>query len=264
MMKVHLLIIDPQNDFCDPKGALSVNGAQQDMARLSAMVKRLGNRLDDIHVTLDTHHYIDIAHPVFWINSTGQNPPPFTIISADDVERGIWVAAMPAYRDWAKEYTRKLETNQRYALCVWPPHCLIGSWGGQVEAGLFAALGAWEERRGVSVAYAVKGTNPLTEHYSAIRADVPLADDPGTQANRGLVEALGRGGDLLVAGEALSHCVRFTVQDLLDAWPPERAGRVALLEDAMSSVGGFEAAGREFLAAAADLGVRRARCADFS
>lgn len=261
---MHLLVIDPQNDFCDPRGSLYVPGAREDMARLADFVGRRGDAIEGIHVTLDQHHRHDIAHPGFWVGADGAPPPPFTVIGPDDVAAGRWRTADPRHRDWAARYTRALADNGRYALCVWPPHCLIGSWGGQVEAGLFAALGAWEERRGVSVAYAVKGTNPLTEHYSAIRADVPLADDPGTQANRGLVEALGRGGDLLVAGEALSHCVRFTVLDLLDAWPPERAGRVALLEDAMSSVGGFEAAGREFLAAAAARGVRRARCADFS
>ena len=39
-MQVQLLVIDPQIDFCDPGGALSVAGADQDMARLAPMDSR--------------------------------------------------------------------------------------------------------------------------------------------------------------------------------------------------------------------------------
>ena len=68
--KVELLIIDPQVDFCDPKvGALYVPGAEHDMNRLAAMIRRLNNKIDDIHVTLDSHHLIHIAHPIFWKDS---------------------------------------------------------------------------------------------------------------------------------------------------------------------------------------------------
>ena len=63
--RVHLLIIDPQHDFCDKSGALFVQGADEDMkVRLPKMITRLGAKLDDIHVTLDCHHLIDVAHPI--------------------------------------------------------------------------------------------------------------------------------------------------------------------------------------------------------
>lgn len=32
-MKVHLLVIDPQKDFCNPNGSLFVTGADKDMDR---------------------------------------------------------------------------------------------------------------------------------------------------------------------------------------------------------------------------------------
>ena len=40
-MKIHLVAIDPQNDFCRPDGALSVPGASADMDRLALLVHRL-------------------------------------------------------------------------------------------------------------------------------------------------------------------------------------------------------------------------------
>jgi nicotinamidase-related amidase len=255
-MKIHLLIIDPQNDFCDPKGSLSVSGADRDMGRLETMIRRLGPRLDDIHVTLDTHHFIDVAHPVFWVNSQGKNPAPFTIITADDVAQGVWTAASPAHRAWALEYTRKLEENKRYALCIWPPHCLIGSWGTQIYPPLFDALLDWEKANVGFIDYVTKGSNYLTEHYSALRADVPRPDDPGTQLNVGLIESLRDVDVLAIAGEALSHCVRFTTQDLIENFPDETVRKMVILEDAMTAVPGFEKEGKEFLDFAARKGIR--------
>lgn len=38
MQKIHLLIIDPQNDFCSPDGSLYVHGAEQDMQRLADFI----------------------------------------------------------------------------------------------------------------------------------------------------------------------------------------------------------------------------------
>src|SRR5262249_27921260 len=93
--KVHLVVIDPQVDFCDPNGALYVQGAEADIRRLAAAVKRLAPRLDDIHVTLDSHRLIDVAHPVFWKDSNGAHPAPFTIITAADVEGGRWTPVLP-------------------------------------------------------------------------------------------------------------------------------------------------------------------------
>jgi len=72
-VNVQLLIIDPQVDFCDPNGSLFVPGSTEDMDRLSVMVKRLKDKISDIHVTLDSHHPVDIAHSV-WFRSLA---PPF-------------------------------------------------------------------------------------------------------------------------------------------------------------------------------------------
>ena len=263
MMKTHLLVIDPQNDFCDSNGSLFVPGADHDMTRLEAMIRRLGSRLDNIHVTLDTHHFVDVAHPVFWVNAKGEHPAPFTIITADEVASGLWAAASPAHRAWAVEYTRKLEINKRYALCVWPPHCLIGSWGTQVYSPLFQALLDWETANVDSIDYVTKGTNHLTEHYSALQADVPRPDDPGTQLNSGLIESLSGADVLVIAGEALSHCVRFTTQDLIENLPQGSIQKIVIIKDAMSAVPGFEKEGEEFLDFAARKGVRTITAEEF-
>jgi nicotinamidase-related amidase len=234
-MKIELLVIDPQNDFCDPKGTLFVPGAEDDMKRLAAMVARLKDKLDDIHVTLDSHHYVDIAHPIFWLDSQANHPDPFTIISITDVENGLWRTMKPQFQPRAKDYVETLEANKRYPLCIWPYHCLIGSWGYGVVPELFDSFIEWEKDFAL-VDYVTKGSNFWTEHYSAVQADVPDPEDPSTQLNTGLIKTLQEADIILLAGEARSHCLANTVKDIADNFGEDNIKKMILLQDATSDV----------------------------
>lgn len=264
MNKVHLLIIDPQNDFCSPKGSLYVTGADQDMVRLSAMLDRLTGKIEDIHVTLDSHHLVHIAHPIFWKNSKGEKPNPFTLISATDVRNGVWTTTNPSLFKRALAYVEALESNARYPLVIWPPHCLIGSEGHNVVPELFAKLTEWEKQFAV-VNYVTKGSNLFTEHYSAIQADVQDPSDPGTQLNTDLINVLANEADIvLVAGEASSHCVANTVRDIINNFgDPKYAEKLVLLTDAMSAVGTFEATADKFFEDMKTAGVKFSTTTEF-
>lgn len=246
--KVHLVVIDPQVDFCDPSGALYVSGAERDIERLAQMVERLAPKLDDIHVTLDSHRLIDVAHPIFWKDSAGRHPAPFTIIAAGDVEAGRWTPTLPGLYRRMLEYVRSLEANGRYPLCIWPPHCLIGSPGHCVMPDLYRALQGWEAQRFAMVDYVTKGSNPWTEHYSAVCADVPDPSDPGTQLNTRLIQTLLDADLVVIAGEAGSHCLANTVRDIAANFGDDSAiRRLVLLEDATSPVPGFEQFQSDFI-----------------
>ena len=246
--KIHLIVIDPQIDFCRPDGSLYVPGADQDMERLAAMVNRIGDKIDAIHTTLDSHHLIDIAHPIFWKESaTGNHPGPFTIISADDVNNGKYVTTHPGMLQRATAYVNHLATNGRYPLCIWPPHCLIGSEGYAVYPELYKSLRAWEQNKFSMVDMVTKGSNFWTEHYSAVQADVPDPEDPGTALNMGLIRILQTADIILIAGEALSHCVANTIRDIADNFGDENIKKFILLEDCCSNVPGFEHFGDAFV-----------------
>jgi nicotinamidase/pyrazinamidase len=252
-LKIHLLIIDPQSDFCKPPnkdgknaGALYVAGAEMDMHRLAKMVNRLKDKLDDIHVTLDSHHLVDIAHPIFWVDSKGKHPNPFTLIFEEDVKNGVWRATNPNHQKRALEYVQSLKANNRYVLCIWPPHCLIGSDGYKIYNGpddgkfpaderLYDALLKWENDFAM-VDYVTKGSNLWTEHYSAVQADVPDPMDPDTQLNMRLIKTLQDPDIVLLAGEALSHCVLNTVTDIANNFGEENIKKLVLLTDATSPV----------------------------
>jgi nicotinamidase/pyrazinamidase len=247
MKNVHLLVIDPQVDFCDPNGSLFVPGADADMSRAASMVRRLKDKVSAIHVTLDSHHTVDIAHPIFWKDANGAMPNPFTIITASDVEDGTWTTKTPSHLTRALDYVRSLESNGRYPLCIWPPHCLIGSKGANVVPELFEALVEWENRFKV-VNYVTKGSNPWTEHYSAIQADVPDPADVTTQLNTGLIKVLEDADEIIIMGEALSNCLKFTVEDIANNFADESyVGKFTLLEDATSSIQIVEHEGTKFI-----------------
>jgi nicotinamidase/pyrazinamidase len=244
-----LLIIDPQNDFCHPTtGTLYVPGADKDMQRLAAFVQDRGQDISQIHVTLDSHHVRDIAHPIWWQDKNGNHPAPFTIITETDVNAGIWRAARDEDQTRSTDYVRQLAQNKRYPLCIWPYHCLIGSEGHAVFAELFTALVAWETAHQKSVNYIAKGANPYTEHYSAIQADVIDPTDPHTERNTDLIANLRAADRVYIAGEAGSHCVANTVRDLVTGWTREDCERLVLLTDTISSVPGFDALQTDFLA----------------
>jgi nicotinamidase/pyrazinamidase len=253
----HLLIIDPQNDFCDLPAArcaagaapaLPVAGADADMQRLAALIDASGDAFGAVTVTLDSHRRLDIAHPTFWARGDGAPVTPFTEITAAQVRAGVFEPRDAAALPRALAYLDALEARQRYTLMVWPVHCEIGSWGHDVHAAVAAACERWQVRTGRRVETVRKGENPWTEHYSAVLAEVPDPDDPATQLNHALIARLERAERLLIAGEASSHCVRATTEHVALHLPSGRPERITLLTDCMSPVGGFAAQHEAFFA----------------
>ncbi|MET0210019.1 MAG: cysteine hydrolase [Burkholderiaceae bacterium] len=262
-----LLVIDPQNDFCDLpdrhlptdpltgrmiRPSLPVAGAHEDLSRLAGFVQRHQAALDQIVVTLDSHQRIDIAHPGFWQARAG-DVLPFTPILAAQVRAGEFLPRDPAALPRTLAYLDALEAAGRYTLMVWPVHCQIGSWGHGLHANLRAAFDEWELTRVRALRHVFKGTNPWTEHYSALLAEVPDAADPKTQLNQELLGWLDEADRIVIAGQASSHCVKSTVEHLVEFLP--RPQRLTLLTDCMSPVQGFQAQHDAFMTAMSRAGV---------
>lgn len=241
MKNVHLLIIDPQNDFCDPSGALCVPGANGDMLRLSEFIKLHRKHITRIFVTLDQHHFIDVAHPAMWKDKRGNHPAPFTIISSADIKNEVWTPVIEKSSNMLS-YAQALEKQGKYPLCIWPPHCLIGTSGANVYPPLMNELNKWSEENEIPIEFVFKGMNIYTEHYSAIMAEVIDDEDPATHANYKLLNALIKADRVLVAGEALSHCVANTVRDLV-----AYGIKPTLLTDTTSSVPNCEELEQKFI-----------------
>lgn len=251
-----LFIIDPQNDFHEG-GSLAVAGATEDSKRIASLIRKNLTSIDHIYVSLDAHHRVHIAHAAFWKDAAGNTPAPFTEILNADVVSGKWKARDPEMQKWACEYTASLEAGGRFKHIIWPYHCLLGTSGHAVSPALNPALDEWSEKRGRAITWVLKGQNNRTEMYSALKAEVPVPDDPATHLNKQLIAQIAGHSEVIVCGQAKSHCVNWTTRDLVSAWPLGRsASDICVLENATSSVGGFEAMANQFFDDMRKAGVR--------
>jgi len=230
------LIIDTQFDFCHPDGALFVPGAEQDVDRMASLICQHADRIDYIVVTLDTHHLLDIAHPLFWQSVGGNHPAPFTRITADDVAAGRWVPGFSV--DKVRQYVRDLEADGQFEHFIWPEHCLIGSRGASLHDTLLNALRHWSRQRERDYVAVQKGLYPLTEHFGIFRAQVPDPAIPETQLNRDLIADLDQFDTIYLMGEAKSHCVAHSLQQLL-TFVPTLVPKVVVVTDCTSDVTGL-------------------------
>jgi nicotinamidase-related amidase len=104
------------------------------------------------------------------------------------------------------------------------------------EALFFHSIARW-----APLDFQPKGDNPLTEHYSMLGPEVEFdrEGEPLGKRNQPLIERLLRYDAVVIAGQAKSHCVAWTIQDLLsDQTVTERSlqSKVYLLEDCTSPV----------------------------
>jgi nicotinamidase-related amidase len=250
-----LLAVDVQNTFCLPEFELFVagrsdTGAVDDNRRLCEFIYRNLDAITHVIPTLDTHEAVQIFHPIWLLDADGNHPPPYTLVSADDVETGRWkvnpAVAEIVGRDHAYlerhllHYTRELERGGKYNLTVWPYHAMLGGVGHALVPAVEAALFFHTVARFAQPRLEIKGQNPLTEHYSILGPEVTTGPDRDQigERNHGLVDHLVNFDAVVIAGQAKSHCVAWTVEDLLEAQGRERhlAERVYLLEDCTSPV----------------------------
>lgn len=252
-----LLLVDLQKDFCFPEGALYVagrdgRGALDDNRRIASFLYRNLDRVSATLSTFDSHLPHHVFSPSFWVGEGGEELTAHRTLQAADIRSGrarprpelaSWISGGDV--EWlsrqAQHYCDELERRGRYALYLWPPHCLVGSPGHAMvgvvqEARLFHAYARRAEAQ-----VEIKGLNLLTEHYSVLAPEITTAHD-GTPLAAGasdLAERLLEADRLVIAGQASSHCVKNTLEDLLrsiEARDPDLARKVYVLEDCMSPV----------------------------
>ncbi len=230
--KVCLLGVDLQNTFCIPQFELFVAGrsglaAVEDNQRLCRFIYRNLEWITQFVVTMDSHQTYQIFHPTFLEDSAGQNPEPFSSVSNEDVVTGRWrvrretCEALGVSTSWAQEYiraySRKLKEHGKYEWTVWPYHAMLGGIGHALVSALDEAIFFHSIARTSMPSIHLKGRNPWTEHYSALGPEVPEPEDgrPATQNTAALLDELLQFDKVLIAGQAKSHCVAWTVEDVL-------------------------------------------------
>jgi nicotinamidase-related amidase len=256
--RICLLLIDVQNTFCIPGfelfvGGQSGNGAVDDNHRICEFIYRNLNTITEIIPTLDTHTTMQIFHPIFWVNDLGEHPTPAaTSITLADVEKGVWkvnpvVANSLTEGNYelleklAYHYVKQLSHDGKYPLIIWPYHSMLGGIGHALVSSVEEAIFFHCIARQSQTQFEIKGDNPFTENYSVLRPEVLISFDenPLAHKNQKLIQQLLEYDAVIICGQAKSHCVAWTIDDLLteikqvDA---RLAQKVYLLEDCTSPV----------------------------
>ncbi len=254
--KISLMLVDVQNTFCIPGFELYVGGrtgtgAVNDNRRVCEFIYRNLNMITEICPTMDTHQAMQIFHSIFLVNEEGEHPPPFTLISEEDIERGVWrfnpkladsLGVTEGYgQRFLGHYTRTLKEGGKYDLTIWPYHAMLGGIGHALVSSVEEAIFFHGIARCSQPDFQVKGGNPFTENYSVLSPEV-LEDADGkriAQKNEKFIGKLLEFEALVIAGEAKSHCVAWTIDDLLNeilTVDKKMAEKVYLLEDCSSPV----------------------------
>jgi nicotinamidase/pyrazinamidase len=256
--KTVLLIIDPQNDFCDPNGSLYVPGADQDMHRLSVFIQDHLEDINHIKISLDSHYYHQPFHKNHWMAGSnpvqrpndsagprkyaqGERPLPFTTITLKDVIDDAWV---PLYHAEEMKYMLEMLAKKDKSLTIWPVHCLLGTPGHAVYPELMTAIQLHADCSSDSDQYEmiIKGQSLYSEHYGIFQAEVEFQSDPFTWPNEELYIDLCKADRIYVAGEGKSHCVLSTLQQMVEisSWNGANnakfLNKIHVLTDCMSSV----------------------------
>lgn len=281
---VTLLIVDAQNTFCIPDfelyvGGRSGTGAVDDNRRLCEFIYRNLGVITQIAPTMDTHATMQIFHRTFFVNAQGEHPTPIVDpipVTSATLRSGQWKVnpeiAWSLSEDKAKaavaktynglqqhaiHYCSTLEKEGKFGLTIWPYHAMLGGIGHALvsaveEAGYFHSMARasmmWPE---------IKGNKVLTENYSILRPEVLIGHGGNAiaQKNTKFIRTLLRSHRVIIAGQAKSHCVAWTIADLLSeikAQDPELAKKVYLLEDCTSPVAVPNPAGGFFVDFTAD------------
>jgi len=253
--RVCLLAVDVQNTFCIPDFELFVAGrtgsaAVDDNRRLCEFIYRNLGTITQIVPSLDTHHALQLFHAIWLVDEEGNHPSPYTLVSVEDVEAGRWrvnrpvIEALGIDAGYAERhlvhYTRQLAAGGKYALTVWPYHAMFGGIGHALVSAVGDAIFFHSIARQSQPNFQVKGDSPLTEHYSILGPEVTEGPDGDLleAKNTELIDLLVTFDAVVVAGQAKSHCLAWTIDDLLadEAAGSRLAERTYLLEDCTSPI----------------------------
>jgi nicotinamidase-related amidase len=190
---------------------------------------------------------MQVFHAIWLVDEEGNHPEPYTLVSPEDVAAGRWmmneavaeaIGIDPDYaRRHLEHYTRALADGGKYNLTIWPYHAMLGGIGHALVSAVEEAAFFHGVARYSRPAFQVKGDNPLTEHYSMLGPEVTEGPDGDVLGgtNAALIDKLLEFDAVVVAGQAKSHCIAWTIDDLLEH-ARDLAERTYLLEDCTSPV----------------------------
>ena len=229
--KILVIGIDFQNDFME-NGSLPVANSHKDVANFTKFIYDNAESISQIAMTIDTHKPYQIFHACWFVNDKGENPTPYTAITAKDIEDGTWRPVIHPVE--TLEYCKQLEKAGKKVLLTWAYHCIQGTFGHALENQLTNMIYYHSVAKKTTVQTIVKGTDPLSEMYGAIKPEY----DPKGVINKAFLNKIEKFDKVVIGGEAADFCVYETMKQILEYFEnkPAVLKKIYFLEDCTSAV----------------------------
>lgn len=243
----------PGVPFDNPGGTLCVPGAVEDVWRTCKFILDNLPYLNQIINSLDTHRVYQIFHQHMWRRvSDGKAPPPFTAlvpisgVMTDPVTGDQYMFIRGAA--YGVAYGKALEAKGSSPLTIWPYHCRVGSTLHPLVPLLSEVTMFHEIARQTVSGTEVKGYQEGTESYGIAGDEVGEVNGTrvGEEVRTAFIQTLLDHDVVVLAGEASSHCVRSTVNQIIGhfrAVDPALVEKLYVLRDCTSpvpAIPGFE------------------------
>lgn len=239
MKKTCLILIDSQNDFCNPEGSLYVPGAKNDIKNISNFIIKNEDKISNIIATMDSHFPLNITNPKFWYVGDDKNthPLPFTIITKEEVLNGEYHTK---YGYDAIPYLEHLEKENKQ-LILWPSHCIINTIGWLLDTKLAFTLDRYCYNTGKNYTILMKGMHPHTDQYSIFNPEMNIDDEYGEVSDDiKLIKDLSEKCDeIIFCGEAADVCCLNSIKYLVNSplhWAEDILKKSIIFKDCMSAI----------------------------
>jgi len=163
-------------------GGRSGTGAVDDNRRLCEFIYRNLHVITQICPTMNTHAIMKIYHAIYLESDKEKHPAPITLISFDDIQRGVWKFNKKLNYSFQIDeyfgqkhllhYMEKLKEGGKYDLTIWPYHAMLGGIGHALGASFEEAIFFHGIARYSQPDFHIKGDKPFTEHYSVLGPEV--------------------------------------------------------------------------------------------
>ncbi|RMF79283.1 MAG: hypothetical protein D6737_11945 [Chloroflexi bacterium] len=234
--RILFILVDAQVDFIHPTGTLAVPDAIFDLRRTIEWVLQHIGDITTIAASLDSHIPIQIFYPTWWVDSDGNHPQAYTVITHEDVQSGKW---QPIFEpEWSVEYVQRLQQHAKKTLMIWPYHTMIGSTGHNLMPAVYETIVYHSAARRAHPMMITKGLIAKSEFYSLLEPEIKVPDEPDGSLNLDVIRLIEHHDAVYIAGQAKSHCVLETVTSIMNYFndQPEQISKLHILTDCTSSV----------------------------
>lgn len=177
----------------------------------------------------------------------GEHPRDYTAVTAEMIwhkeknANGLWWPVLD--QDENFDYGQKLKEKRGTPIVTWPRHCTRFTPGQSIDQAVWACIVLHALLRRIEPLIFMKGLTRKSEYYGILGPEVIIAGDTNAQMNLPGLQLYTQFDIIIIDGQAGSHCVLRTVQQLFEyimEKAPDQISKLIVVKDGVSCIPGYE------------------------